>query len=209
MNYSNFIKSKEVTTFKEKGFSLIEVLVSLSIFTVVVTISVGSLLVLIDANARARNMQEVMTNITFTLDSMTRDIRTGSDYFCGSSGSLPTSGTTRRNCPVVGASSANGRALSFNEGGQSLTNNVAGARIAYRLNAGAGAIERRLGNGLWVSVTSPNTMITLLRFEVRGSVAGNVVPPWVTIHVAGYARDDESQSPFNIQTTVTQQLLDI
>lgn len=191
---------------QKKGFSLIEVLVSLSIFTVVVTISVGSLLVLIDANARARNMQEVMTNITYTLDSMTRDIRTGSDYYCGSVASLTTSGTTRNDCT---SGSADGRALSFNEGGQSLTNGVFGDRIAFRLNANA--IERRLGNGSWISVTSPNTLITFLRFEVNGSTAGDLVQPRVTIYVEGYAKDDDNVPPaaFSIQTTVTQQLLDI
>jgi prepilin-type N-terminal cleavage/methylation domain-containing protein len=192
------------TTFK-RGFSLIEVLVSLSIFTIVVTISVGSLLVLIDANARARNTQEVMTNLTFTLDSMTRDIRTGSDYYCSTSSALPALDIDRQDCS---SGSANGRILIFNEGGQSLTSGVAGSRISYQLNANA--IERRLGPGSWVSVTSPNTVITLLRFEVRGStVTGNLFPPYVVIHVAGYAKDDENRSLFNIQTTVTQQLLDI
>lgn len=205
MMYFNFTKMNRSIQSQKKGFSLIEVLVSLSIFTIVVTISVGSLLVLIDANARARNMQEVMTNITYTLDSMTRDIRTGSDYYC-STGALPTSGTTRNDCTT---GPADGRALSFNEGGQSLTNVVTGARIAYQLNGGA--IERRLGSGSWVSITSPNTVITLLRFETRGSTGGDAVAPSVTIHVSGYAKDDDNVPPasFNIQTTVTQQLLDI
>ena len=208
MIFFNTTTKKTSSSLQSRGFSLIEVLVSLSIFTVVVTISVGSLLVLIDANARARNMQEVMTNLTFTLDSMTRDIRTGSDYFCDTNvANLPVSGETRQDCA---SGSANDRALSFNEGGQSLTNGVAGSRIAFRLNAPA--IERRLGNGSWVPVTSPNTVITVLRFEVRGaSVSGDANPPTVTIHVEGYAKDDDSVPPksFNIQTTVTQQLLDI
>jgi prepilin-type N-terminal cleavage/methylation domain-containing protein len=202
-----FTKNDTIALAKNKGFSLIEVLVSLSIFTVVVTISVGSLLVLIDANARSRNMQEVMTNITYTLDSMTRDIRTGSDYYC-STGALPASEFARQDCA---SGAADNRTLSFNEGGQSLTNDVTGARIAYRLSGGE--IQRGLGDSPnWVSVTSPNTVITRLRFQVQGSTAGtDTKPPRVTIYVSGYAKDDDSIPPasFDIQTTVTQQLLDI
>ncbi|MEL6804355.1 MAG: type II secretion system protein, partial [Bacteroidota bacterium] len=66
----------------KRGFSLIELLVSVSIYIVVITMAVGTLLVLIDANAKAQNMQDVMTNLTFAIDSMTREVRTGRGYYC-------------------------------------------------------------------------------------------------------------------------------
>ncbi len=198
----------------KRGFSLIEVLVSLSLFAVVMTISVGILLVLIDANARAQNLQTIMTNLSFALDGITREIRTGSDYFCDSYSNLPTSATSTRNCAAGGA------AIAFNEGGQSLTGNTPNdsRRIAVRLNNGV--LERRLGNGDgdanvnepqdWSALTSPSVVITDLRFNVDGATRGDAISPRVTLFLEGYAGTEEDlQGWFNIQTTIVQQLLDI
>src|SRR6056297_849303 len=66
------------------GFTLIEMIVSLALFSVVVTISVGALLVLIASNRQLQDEQAVLTNLSFALDSMTREIRTGSAYVCRS-----------------------------------------------------------------------------------------------------------------------------
>ncbi len=191
--------------YSQNGFSLIEVLVSLSIFIVVVTISVGALMSLIGANARTRNTQAAMTNISFALDSMTRDIRTGTDYYCGaSSASLPTSGIATRDCTSASA-------FSFNEGGQSLTKNYGSRRIGYRLNGTS--IERRLGNtGSWLPITAPEVSITQLHFYTTGSTRNDAgfLAPQVSIYVEGTAGDEANErGSFNVQTTVTQQLLDI
>ena len=189
------------------GFTLVELLVSLTLFTAVITIAVGSLLVLIDANAKAQNMQEVMTNLTFALDSMTREIRTGSGYFC--TNSIPLSLTERnvRDC-------VNGQGISIVEGGTSLTGR-GNQRIAYRLYDGA--IERRIGTGSWVALTSDAVTITTLNFTVIGSEQFNVVagsgdtaPPTVTIYIAGTAGELATvDTTFDLQTTITKRLLDI
>lgn len=196
-----------------RGFSLIEVLVSLSIFTVVVTVSVSALLVLIDANARAQNMQSVMVNLSFALDSMTREIRTGSYYYCGSVASLPVSGESTSNCGGSG-----GTAFAFQEGGRSLTGDASSRWIGYRLNNGA--LERRLGNGDgdsnvneasdWIAVTTPDINIETLQFYTTGSTKGDATPPSVTLYLSGSAGTSEStRTEFDVQTTVVQQLIDI
>ena len=200
------------------GFSLIEVLVSLSIFTIVVTISVGSLMTLVEVNARTRSIHAAMTNLSFTLDSMTREIRTGTDYFC-SSGSVPATGVTTSDCG--NNDSVFGTALSINEGGQSLTAGKGSSRIGYRFNADAGAIERRLGDpndpitpgDPWVAVTDPNITISSLNFYVWGSDPlsdrNNLDAPIVSIYISGYVTSRGASEEFNIQTSVTQLLLDI
>lgn len=201
--------TKTSTHARQGGFTLIEVLVSLSLFTIVVTISVSTLLVLIDANSKSQSMQVVMSNLSFALDSMTREIRTGDSYYChNNSGQLPTSGTDNRDC-------ANGEgAFAFNEGGESITGMVcSGAgcsrRIAYRLNGTT--IERRLGStSQWVPVTSPDVVIEELDFVVTGSTPGDNVPPTVTIYLTGRVGNEaQTGSEFQIQTTVTQILLDV
>jgi len=203
---------------KIEGFSLIEVLVSLSIFTIVVTICISTLYTLIEANSRSRNSQSIATNLTFTLDNITREIRTGRDYYCVLSSSDPmpyeAGDETTLDCPNGGA------AFSFNEGGQSLTGTTRNnsRRIAYRLFDGK--LQRRLGNGDavggvndasdWLSLTSEDVMIERLRFYVEGTQRGDDNAPIVTIFLSGVVGDDDvNQTAFSIQTTISQRLLDI
>ncbi len=200
---------------QQGGFSLIEILVSVSIFAVVVTMSVGTLIVLIDANAKAQNVQAVVNNVAFALDSMVRDIRTGYDYgyetVCGSISF--SNNADPHDCP-------NGASIfAFTESGGSLTgpNGACGApgcgsnRIGFRLNNGA--IERRLGsNGSWQPLTADDVTITTLDFVVTGTDVGALgnSSPLVTIFIAGEAGDIEGvDSSFSLQTTVTQQTLDL
>lgn len=179
------------------GFTLVEMLVSLSLFTVVLTMSVGTLLVLIDANGRAQNMQLIMTNFSFALDSMTREIRTSTDWYCGhQSGSnepvIPTdtvdSSNATNNC---GLSGHNGNYISVIETGGSLTGSPSGPgpygtlnsnRITYFYDddyyaseGGGGAILRSLGGNNsgpeinWVPLTGPEIDIEFIDISVSGT----------------------------------------
>lgn len=200
------------------GFSLIEVLVSLSIFTVVVTIAVSTLYTLIEANSRTRNSQSIATNLSFTLDSLSREIRTGTDYYCVADNNDPMpvdpDDTSTRDCVNGGA------AFSFNEGGRSLTGSTPNdsRRIAYRLHEGR--LQRRLGNGDgipgtndlsdWSDLTAEDITIERLRFYVEGSTRSDDESPVVTIFLSGLVGDEiVNESTFSIQTTIPQRLLDI
>ena len=206
-------KKQNTLTYRE-GFTLIEVLVSLTLFTIVVTMAVGTLLVLIDANSKQQNVQSVVTNMSFALDSMTREIRTGYFYQCeNSSANLQkVSGPIYQDC-------SNGEAnFAFTESGGSLTGDLDSNRIGYRLNGNS--IERRLGNpssnGVdWRPITAPEVIVETLEFVVTDSQPYsdgfiNKKSPTVTIFVSGTAGEIAGlDSSFNLQTTVTQQILDI
>ncbi len=192
-----------------RGFSLVELMVSLSIFSIVMTLSVSTLLVLIDANAKAQALSSAMTNVTFALDSMTRNLRTGSNYYCTSagsfSGSLP-SGSSVQNC------SGGNTAVVFTPGLDPT------ARVAYRFQGST--IEQRIDRGAtqgsWVPITSNQApvgvTITTLRFVVEGVVdtdSNDVSQPRVSFLVRGYAQNGLiSTTPFEIQSRVTQRILD-
>lgn len=191
---------------KNLGFSLIELLVSLSIFTIVVTMSVGCLLVLIDANAKAQNMQQVMTNITFALDSIAREVRTGSSFHCSYGGSDVDEFETQ-DC-------VNGGYLSLVEGGSSLTGGSSDSRIYYRYNSSDMTADRRVGtNGTWFPLTSADVTVTDMSFYVYNSdtgVDGDDKQAYVTIYIAGHAGELETvDSSFAVQTTVAKRILDI
>jgi prepilin-type N-terminal cleavage/methylation domain-containing protein len=202
MNFFTFQK-------KTAGFTLIEMLVSLSLFTIVVTIAVGALLSLIGASKGVQSEQSVMTTLTFVLDSMTREIRTGTNYYCHTSAVLdgaPVGTTNSRDC----VSGSNG--LSFIEGGTSLTTGASSKRIAYYLDTSSGTnrIMRKVGILDPESIVSDGITITDAQFFVTGStrlgVSTNTVQPTVTIILE--ARDDTGATT-TLQTTITQRELDI
>lgn len=196
----------------QAGFSLIEVLVSLAIFAIVVTMSVGTMIVMIDANSKARFTQTIVSNAAFALDSMTRDIRTGVNYVCSNSSTnsslaMDSDSATPQDCPS-GAS-----AFAFSETGQSLTGSLASNRIGFRhqINAdGVGQIQRKLStNGAWLPITADNVNITELTFVARGTDTSDNLAPTVVIYIKGEGVGDMQNTEFNLQTTITQIALDI
>ena len=79
--------NKKSTTFFPKtntrrGFTLIEIIVSLMIFSIVVLVALSALVKIIDANKKAQTLQDSVINLSFTLESMSREMRSGSDYYC-------------------------------------------------------------------------------------------------------------------------------
>jgi prepilin-type N-terminal cleavage/methylation domain-containing protein len=215
------------------GFTLIELIVSMAVFSVVITISVGALLTLIASNEQLQNKQSVMTNLSFALDSMTREIRTGTHYFCAgrpnyssggpmaifdSSDSQEVLSTTVNDC----AGGKNGgdklQGVSFIEGGESITGG-AGDRILYYYDNFAsspnqGKIMRRVGNGAAQSIVSSGIYITDAEFYVSGSAPQNGSSAEsdqasVTIFLEAVDKKDSAANKYRIQTTVTQRTLDI
>jgi prepilin-type N-terminal cleavage/methylation domain-containing protein len=62
------------------GFTLIEVMVSVSIFTIIITMGIGSLLTVHRTLQKTRADQQVLDSTSYILDTMTRRLRTGYDY---------------------------------------------------------------------------------------------------------------------------------
>lgn len=192
-----------------RGFSLIEVLVSLALFAIVVSVSVSTLIVLIDANSRAQETREVMTQVSSVLDAMTREIRTGYNYRCNSDLELDDNAADPADC------SDGLDQFAFTESGGSLTSAVGSSnRIGYRLHNGK--IQRNLGGpgGIsWQDVTPDNVTITTLKFTTTGAErtsASDYDSPLVTIIIEGSVQSfNGSVETFALQTSVTQRLLDL
>ncbi len=218
----------------QSGFTLVEMIVSLAIFAIVVTVSVGALLVLVGTNQRLQDEQSVMTNLSFALDSMTREIRTGSHYYCFSrlSGNkLTTAGNSLDSVLTSGAEKlvndcANGNntnvqfhGMAFIEGGDSISG-AANNRIVYfyndgRTNQEERGLYRRIGSNPPQQIISPDIHLVDVEFFVTGSGsletggAGATIQPTTTIYLRAAENADGSGKQFEIQTTITQRTLDV
>jgi prepilin-type N-terminal cleavage/methylation domain-containing protein len=227
-----------VSRTSQQGFTLIEMIVSLAIFSFVITIAVGALLMLMNTNKQLQGEQSVMTNLSFALDSMTREIRTGTFYYCDSQPSnsgtnnifnssndldadlllkdLSTNPVTyyAKDCPNGNSSINQLQGLAFKEGGNSITK-TPDKRILYFFDRTAGKVYRRVGSGAPESIVSSGITVKNMEFFVTGSKkqslggSGNLDQPSVTLFIEAAESSDPTAKSYYMQTTVTQRTLDI
>ena len=176
-----------------RGFTLIEMMVAVSVFSIIMTLSMGSILSILDANQKSRTLNSAMDNLNFTLEGMTRTIRFGTNYHCGSSGntSLP---------------------LDCASPGTSLTlRDVNGVQVTYSLSGGR--VARSINGGANQFLTSPDMTITTLAFRVYGSPAysngADLFQPQAIVVIEGNVGNKNStKTTFGLQTTITQRIFD-
>lgn len=216
----------------QSGFSLVEMIVSLGVFSIVITIAVGALLILIASNQQLQREQSVMTNLSFVLDSMTRELRTGTFYYCdGATGYTGANnifdggddidailGNSTQDCPDGRVSGDELHGISFVESGDSITGASAN-RILYFFDGSSdetgGKLYRKIGDGEPQSIVSDGIFIRDAAFFVSGSEAlGSgttaVDQAAVTIFIeASESAGDPDADVFYIQTSVTQRTIDI
>lgn len=201
-----------------RGFTLVELIVSMALFTIVVFITTSAFLSVVDLNKKARITRVVLDNFSVALEQMVRNIRTGDTYRCldassgsgrtnefwnGSFGNPTTDPMPPRDC----SSATGGRSMLFY-----LPDDTQSAGIAttgyYLRNLSDGSNPYRIqgrGGGTCCSyLTEPEIKITSLRFYVTGSSSVDSKQPRVNIVVQGYVADDPDQTKFSIYTSVTQ-----
>ncbi len=211
-----FLKIKQ----KNKGFTLIEMIVSLGLFSVVIVVSVGALLTMINADRQLQSEQSVMSNLSFTLDSVTREVRTGTNFYCAwdssvsgifaDSGDQEGLGDSVQDCPY-GRNGNNVQGISFIESGNSITG-VSSSRILYYYDKTAKNIFRRVGNKTSEPLISGDLEVTDAQFFVTGSEtlvdSDNIIQPAVTIQIEARGKN-ETEKVYQIETTVSQRVLDL
>lgn len=225
------IKNKTFMLLSNKnqtGFTLIEMIVSLAIFSIIVTITIGALLVLIASNQKLQGEQSVMTNLAFAMDSMTREIRTGTNYYCDEAidysqfgpnnvfdagNNIDTiRGTSTNSCEggVVG-NNVTLQGVSFIEAGDSITGATNSRILYFFASTTEKMIMRKVGAGTPQPIISSGLEIVDAEFFVSGAppLNGNTdfYQPTVTIHIR--AKEIGNTKEYFLQTTVTQRTLDL
>lgn len=173
-------------------------MVAIGLFSLVMLLATGAFLKFMSLERVARYTNDVTTNLSFAIDSMSRSIRTGTDYQCGQTGT---------NCWPTGQNS-----FSFTDD--------QGRTVTYIVK-GNGALGRctvtPCNDSTAIDLTDKRITIQDLDFFVQGvgtSITDpmiNYTQPQVLIRIQGTMSPEPEQPPvsFTIQTMATQRLLEL
>lgn len=170
---------------RSAGYTLVELIVAVGLFAFIMTLASGAYFVMIGINRQVQGIATGINNLSFALETMTRTIRTGTDYGCPSPGTDCSGGTE---FSVVSPS---------------------GVPTSYTLSGG---VITQTQNGVPVALTDPSVVVSSLRFYASGTKKppGDYVQPRVTIIVSGavvYGPNKSEQ--FTIETGATMRGSDI
>ncbi|QQG46149.1 MAG: prepilin-type N-terminal cleavage/methylation domain-containing protein [Candidatus Niyogibacteria bacterium] len=175
------------TNKKITGFTLLEMVVAIGVFSVAVLLAVSSFLSLQNAEKKIQSSVNLQNNLRFALEIMAKEIRTGEFYHCGLGG-----GVDPADC-LSGESS-----LTFQ--------NALGQTVIYR-NIDSKIQKSSDGGVVFQSLSSGDITVDDLKFYVVGSPSGDNLQPRVTITVKASKRVGANVSEFSLQTSVSQRKL--
>ncbi|MAQ77092.1 hypothetical protein CL684_01030 [Candidatus Campbellbacteria bacterium] len=177
-----------------KGFTLVEIIVSVAIFAIIITSGIGALVTILDSYQKTQQQKNLNQALNYALDTMVREIRLGKNY--GYDG--------------IGSGDGTNNEITFDA-----TDNR--GEVRYSLSGGAVVLDRsgasipRL-NGTFSLTDSTSVQIDELSFTISGNSqtpSGNNRQPRVWITLAGHDVRDTDQVSTVVQTLVSQRTLNI
>jgi prepilin-type N-terminal cleavage/methylation domain-containing protein len=184
-----------------KGFTLVELLVAIGIFSILMAVGVGGFVHALHTQREVAALIATQSNASIALEQMAREIRTGY-LFCNDPNNNGNPNPTCSSACFVNGSvwTCNGLLDFYNANTQN---------VDYTL--GAGALDRSQGGGVAIPITGDNVDVTYLTFTLFGNTEGDHWPPRITIAmgVAPNSTDPALASDvLNLETTVSAREID-
>ncbi|MBP9802924.1 MAG: prepilin-type N-terminal cleavage/methylation domain-containing protein [Candidatus Pacebacteria bacterium] len=201
------------------GYTIIEMMIAISIFLIVISIGMNGLLQSNLVLNKSRDMRNIMDNLSFVMEDMSRSIRTGYKYRCFDEGLIWENSYIQDGSLEIPRSCALGHAIAFEE---ATTGNVGEAkdqwiyRFGFDERTGGFTIYKSINGGLnFYPLTDSKIVfdqtsgISVLAAEPQDADPVNDGQPFVIIRLSGYIEFKGIKTPFNLQTSVSQTLIDI
>lgn len=168
----------------QRGFTLVELMVAVTIFAIVMVVSMGAVFTIIAANRKAIAVSSVIDNLNLAVESMTRTIKTNTNYqVYGSSITVTDDDSTENPKPTM----------------------------TYAYDSTNKRIMFRDGNDDQVAITAPEVEVDSFEvFKLFSDDSGSCDQPRVAIVIRGTAGvDEKSRTEFKLQSVVSQRDLQI
>jgi prepilin-type N-terminal cleavage/methylation domain-containing protein len=210
-----------------QGFTLVEILVVLGLFSSVMTIAAGALFTTQSVNTRLQESQAILDNVNLSVETITRDIRYGSNFHCDTGTTTAVSINLRQNClfssggntaiyfkPTTALSDSD-RVAYYVAGGILYKDEyISGATTTYQITANDITVQ-----SLIFYVVGANTATGVGEdVAVLGVEQHDYLQPLVTLVIAGETKPAEkffnadgtlkNSTKFTIETSVSSRKLD-
>ncbi len=189
--------TKKTFVDSRRGFTLVELLISLTLFAILIAIAIGGFARALRTQQQVGSLLAAESNVSLAIEQMAREIRTGSDFCSGVN-----AGLCQLSCqppdPVTGLVSCGSLAFT-NVQGQTVIYNLQNNMIQKSTNAG----------GSYDPITGSNVTIPYLEFTLFGNTTGDHWPPRLTIDLGVASKDSVLASQvLYLQTTVSARAMD-
>ena len=180
------------------GYTIIETMIAISLFIIIVMMAMNSLLNANVVNNKSQKVRSIMDNLSFIMEDMSRNIRTGTTYVC--IGQVPTP-------PLVAKSGLGCGGIAFKP--------VSGGSmwVYYVWNNGqTNGLYRQVDAGAPVKLTPDDVNITSSSvFDILGAEPPpDAQQPFVIIRLVGTVNSSPGvNSSFSLQTAVSERNIDI
>lgn len=207
---------------RNRGFTLIEMIISIAIFMIVAVVAVGSLVRIVALNRQAQTLQASVNNVSFALDSMSREIRQGSKIGCYPS----YDGSSVNPNIYASAQCATGanNLIVFQTGKADPTHtcilynaywfNTTGVPGQYTLmKAQQTACNQNMSqanisnNAVFYPIVDDKNVV-LTNYSLGVFTSAPFKYKWVLVHLAGYALKSQDQNSFDVETSISQRVND-
>lgn len=198
----------KILKYQKRGFTLVEMMVAIAVFSVVMVTAMSALLNVIDANNKARAIKTAINNVNFALEGISRDMRMGRNYKCSDAGG-----------PFLEDCLGGGDAISFLSKRASrnyiyykyVTVQINGKDIGQIQSCVSDStdINGTLCNDEYFAVTSAEVDLNKVRFYVKSNPSPIRCQPRMIMTVSGTAGPENKaslQTTFDLQTSVSQRI---
>ncbi|MFA6278552.1 MAG: type II secretion system protein [Candidatus Paceibacterota bacterium] len=168
----------------KRGYTLVELIIAVGLFALVMTLASGAYIVMIDLTRKAQGTATGIGSLSFALETMTRTIRTGTEY----------------HCPAITGDDCSG-------GDSFSTRNSKGNVVSYELSGGS--ITQTQGS-VSANLTDPSVTVSSLTFYVSGTSTGDSSQPYVVITVSGTVSSGHGDpQSFTVETGAAMRGIDL
>lgn len=164
---------------RNKGFSMIEMMVAMSLFTVAIAITIGIFLQAVKINKTALSLVEANDNLMIAIEEISRSVRQGVNFT-----ELP------------------------NSKGVQFTDALSGSEIIYQLNDEENAIIKTVGPPSATPITHVITPDTVKISGFQTVITTNSNPKRVTVKFLAAPKGQLEQFTTRVQTTISSRFIE-
>ncbi|HEY4503867.1 MAG TPA: type II secretion system protein [Candidatus Paceibacterota bacterium] len=211
-NKNKILVTKSSSRKFKGGFTLVEMIVAIAIFTIVAFVAVGALLKVVDANKKSQSMKTSINNLNFALESISREMRVGSNYYCSQSLLTTSSIPGAQACSLTGSYWT----IAFYSSKICTDDSSKNIIYAYHFDgSNGGTIKKAEQSDICAIPISSSGYAPIVADDIKFTqgtvkvVTGSDIQSYAQFHFAGYSGvKEKNKTYFDLQTTVSQRLAD-